>query len=367
MAKTGSSALQVALSRNRETLAEHGVLYPTARNDKIANDGGVVTGNGVHLAPFLLSRAPSIDADPAGRAALNKMVGILNRAEFDTVLYSSELLYRSSADRLAALTARTTGWQPQAVLYVRDIAGHALSMYSQVCKRGRYTGTLDDYLGTADKPPKYELLLRDRISQMVNIFGKDNVTVLHYDTERTRLVDGFMHEVLGIPADSALDLTQGEINRSLTAHEVAIMRYANRRLKPVETAWLFSDQLISRPPVIPAPLALNPRQVEQLYDRFAGDVAWVNREFFGAEQLRVDVPGTMLEQTNNVVKLTKKERFLADCLVDTVRLVYREREQSAVPTTHARGVRLLRIGNLRRQLLDSARIRLRRHGTEPDP
>src|SRR5476649_287445 len=88
--KTGSSAIQVGLARNRDALAKIGCLYPTADNDKTALQGGITSGNGMELAALL---SPS-QAFAAHFKKLDQVADIQNLARtkgIHSILYSSEL------------------------------------------------------------------------------------------------------------------------------------------------------------------------------------------------------------------------------------------------------------------------------------
>ena len=78
----------------------------------------------------------------------------------------------------------------QVALFVRDIAGHAWSAYLQMVKGRMYTGTFSEYLaGTTDVA--YRFRLRQRLELLVTLLGKENVTVLHYDSLRDNLFGEF--------------------------------------------------------------------------------------------------------------------------------------------------------------------------------
>ena len=180
--KTGSSAIQVGLTRNREKLASLGCFYPPADNDKIALQGGITSGNGMALAAFLAPSASFASHfkkhDPiAELSCFAKM----QKTEF--ILYSSELFMfaqRAPLKQLAA-TLQELSLQPQAIMYVRNLLDHANSFYNQIVKRHRYTRTFEHFVQN-DYNPRFLAILQ----LFVEAFGHQNVKILSYDSNPKR-------------------------------------------------------------------------------------------------------------------------------------------------------------------------------------
>src|SRR5687767_11594245 len=139
--RTGSTAMQIAFVRQRTDLLARGVRYPTASNDSAAARGQTVAGNGVALLPHLTAA----EAQPS---TLDQFRQELDRADGRTVLYSSEALFRSIPARLEELInlAERDGYAARSVLFVRDVAGHALSVYSQNVRSGNCRLSFGDYV-----------------------------------------------------------------------------------------------------------------------------------------------------------------------------------------------------------------------------
>jgi len=297
--KTGSSALQTAFVRRRDALASYGVRYPEHRSDDVARSGGVTSGNGAPLRRWLVPR----DDAPRGLGARVRaqVVEEVLTADARTLLYSSEFLHLARPERLDRLRRELAGHDAtlEAVVYVRDLVGHALSSYSQVVKRGLYTGTFADYIAP-DAEGGYHLAL-DRVLALPEVLGHDNVTVLHYDTVRHDLVRHFCTSVLGVDlgADLEDDLAREDVaasgtggahapvNRSFTDDELDLMRHLNRVLTTKAQARTVSDVLIGLPPLGSARPSATPADVDSLHRRFAGLVDQVNEVFFDVPVLSV--------------------------------------------------------------------------------
>jgi hypothetical protein len=228
MSKTGTSALQVFFVRNREALAAAGVDYPAADSDWLALQGGTVSGNGVELSRFLVptlaTAAPEAD-HPRILATFRRQI-----AEADgTLLYSSEALYYLHHDRFAQLhqICVEAGASLEVVVFLCDIAEHALSEYAQSVKRQRCTETFSEFISFDFPPPTYDVRIRSQLEPLVELLGPAHVHAFHYAREKRTMAQTFLREVLGITELAGFELDPGQVNRSLTAREVEWMRLSN--------------------------------------------------------------------------------------------------------------------------------------------
>lgn len=316
MGKTGSSALQVAFVRNREKLADAGVNYPEHSSDEPARRGEVISGNGMGITPYLAP--PKHDEEEAARAR-RRLFRTVEDSPQETVLYSSEFLYLFEPPRLDELQAdmRARDVVIQAVVYVRDVAGHALSSYSQVVKRALYTGAFADYL-TSQERLSYRLNLRPRLRRLRATLGPENVLVIHYDTTRERLFADFMQRVFGISDLSGFDLCTGQVNRSLTRHELEMMRYMNGFLERKGQARRVSDVLLEQPPLGSFDMTITPKELDVLRERFADEVEWVNSELLTDGLLTIEGGNIHVVDAGDEFELSQVERHLLQCLVALV-------------------------------------------------
>lgn len=310
MGKTGSSALQVALVHNRESLAAAGVRYPEHASDVRARKGRAGSGNGQALQELLTTDGGSLpDVDDA-----------------PTVLYSSEFLWYFRPDRLAFLRDRLAerGIPLEVVAYVRDIAGMVVSAYAQSVKRSRYVAPLSTYIeeygvNTAGLGPGA------RLHTLVELLGKENVHVRHYDSERDRLVPLFFTDVLGVASP---EQEPGEINRSLTALETQWMRHMNATLRDDTAALIASEALTRRAPLPSPAFSVSAADLAALEARFGEEVAWVNEHFLDG---RLSVRGTFQVSSAPTPEVGLEQQHLLEALADLANRNASRRPAPAAP------------------------------------
>lgn len=309
MGKTGSSALQIAFVRNRDLLAKRGILYPLHASDKDALAGKVISGNGLGIIEQFRARERPNKAE-----FMDDLRRTIDEAEGD-VLYSSELLYNIGSTGVEELRdlAASAGARLQAVIYVRDVAGHALSSYSQVVKRALFTGDFAAYLDP--ESGRYRPKMQARLRQLHASLGPENVTVLHYDSEREQLFEGFMEQVFGVTDMVEFVGSHGEVNRSLTRKEIEIMRRMNVRLAGRPQARRVSDVIIERQPFGPRQMKIARSELKLLRTRFEDQVQWVNETYFPDGRLSVQ-GSTPVAVASAVPSVSEGELFLLECLAD---------------------------------------------------
>ncbi len=278
LGKTGSSALQVGLVRNRDALARAGVFYPPHESDALAARGDVTSGNGMLLARFLVPWLHS--PEEATQAHLESILETVaaRSPSCRSVLYSSEFLYHFGETQLRMLDhrIRELGMSLRFVVYVRDVAGHALSEYRQKVRRAGLTVSFSDFLRADDEG--YHPSLRDRCEILRAVGGNDSLTMVHYDSVRARLVPHFFEEVLGLTVAFAdVDPIPEQVNRSLTDWECLLMRRVNELVADERLVRRAGDALASVPPCGPDCRTILSQDAEHLAARFSQTVKWVNR------------------------------------------------------------------------------------------
>lgn len=286
MPKAGSSALQVAFVKNRSVLAEHGIDYPEHESDELAVRDRATSGNGMNLVRFLVKGQQSPDENT--RRWLDEALQVVRDGHLESTLYSSEFFYESDETplRVLALACARSEVRLRLILYVRDVAGHALSRYSQEVKRARCTSTFEEYLRGDGEVP-YRPGLHARLSMFADVLGGENVLVHHYDSVRDQLVPHFFGEVLGIPESAIEDAVMREVNRSLSSAELEFMRHLNGYVLHQPDAKLASDALVELPAFDAAEPYVTRRELEILERRFASQVRWVRATFEDAARLSI--------------------------------------------------------------------------------
>lgn len=309
MGKTGSSALQTAFVQNRDLLASSGVLYPPHPSDEVARSGGVTSGNGTRLRRWLAPRGdvPARQGDRLRARLLEE----LDTPGMHTLLYSSEFLYLALPERLEELRRHLERHDAhlQVVVYVRNVAEHALSSYSQVVKRSLFTGTFSDYIDPATAGG-YHLPL-DRVLALPEVLGSEKVTVLHYDSLQYDLVGHFCRQLLGLDASAQIRTTP-TVNRALTSLELELMRQLNRVLVEKAQARQVSDALLALPPLGQGGPVLTARDLATLQSTFARQVEAINRQFFRTQTLVVcdEEMTPVMEDPPIVESLTAREEAM---------------------------------------------------------
>jgi hypothetical protein len=219
--KTGTSAIQVALVRNRQLLADYGLLYPESHSDALASQGLITSGNGNLLADILWR------TDANQPAAKQRIKRLLDQYPEHSLVYSSERIVTCDIDRFAELSElfRTNGVNVKIIYYVRHLMDYAVSLYGQSVKRAGAALDFTNWIGRYRS--NYQTVLQD----YSRVVGKENLVVRLYDQERHDLLNGFFRIVLGPswkseerPLTTAGDET---VNRSLTLDETRIMLLVN--------------------------------------------------------------------------------------------------------------------------------------------
>jgi len=310
MGKTGTTALQIAFTRNRELLRDHGIEYPEHESDHDAVRGNVVSGNGLGIISYM---APLADVSMQATAgAHDRLTKAVSESRCPTVLYSSELLYNFRSDRLKELVDEFSeaGIAVDVVLYLRDVAGHALSSYSQDVKRGLYAGTVSDYLSRPYAPR-----MSARISSLIQIVGQEHLHVYRWDSHRSRLVQHFFTEVLGLVNADGISVERQNVNRSLTRAELDAMRFMNRSLSGKKAARVVSDALISGPPVGEVKREVTEGEVEVLEERFRSELDWINEAVLPGDNLQLVGDVAIVDAHSQDEEFSARELRVMECLV----------------------------------------------------
>ncbi len=314
MGKTGSSALQVGFVKNRDFLLHHNILYPEHRSDEMARRDGVVSGNGLDLARYLVPRIDGTGLAPETHLA--SLLTTLREERAETILYSSEFLHQFDEARFRELahTAKVEGYAVRGVVHVRNIAGHAMSEYSQQLKRSLFTGTFRDFIDP-DVPSgkKYYPGFRRWPVWLREILGTDNVTLIHYDSVRKRIFSHFVETALNIGMTDEYDPILRNINRSLTPSEIELMREINKHVSSQRAATRISDTLVSMPPFQKGRPTISIDEERLLQRRFGRVVGWFNEVGLSGGSLAISSEDVEVgQQKDNAV--TARETFLIDLL-----------------------------------------------------
>lgn len=196
--KTGTTAIQKALSENRAALAELGVLYPGTRRHH-------------HEIAFALSGAQNAGAAEAAQIR-SEIVAAPGR-----VIVSSEGLQNVPP---AAMRDWLGSAAVHVIVYLREQAEAFASHYQQHVKAELETTPFEQYVAplSADYGPF--------LDSWANTFGRENMTVRAYDPQADALLD-FLAIVDVAPA--ALRLSNVDPNPSIAGALLEAKRRCNGR------------------------------------------------------------------------------------------------------------------------------------------
>ena len=164
--KTGTSALQLFLLKNRERLELLGLDYPAHKTDK----NMIASGNGVVLAMALKNGQIQEAAKVAEQ--LKKCIG--------TLILSSEYFMRLDKKYVFQLSELFPG--AKIIVYVRRQADGLMAAYAQRVKRRNEPRSIEEYLSEGNQ----DLFSLACLEYYASAFGRDNVIVRPY--EKTQFI-----------------------------------------------------------------------------------------------------------------------------------------------------------------------------------
>lgn len=278
--KTGSSALQVFLHKNRSILKQKSVAYEFSPEvDDARGIADNISGNGSRLVQA------SMSLDSNLRQIIEDYF-----AGFQTALISSELLYNLSVESLQRLAdcCFRAGINPSIIVFVRNI-GHSLwSSYHQLVKNHLADYSFEEYIARTDRPPHAEY-----IERLTAAFPRNNIRVLHYDSQKNAL-DLALLQCLGLePAEFDRSFLMETINRSLNEFELHLMLKINSVLSNQGLKNRIGENLTSslsaalraRNPELPSARLASQSATRLIADKYRDDVDWMNKSFFAGREV----------------------------------------------------------------------------------
>ncbi|WP_370372800.1 hypothetical protein [Henriciella pelagia] len=210
--KTGSTAIQKALTLGRDRLAENGVLYPKTGFSDFGHHQLVDAARG-WIRDF--------DTD----ALREEMSG------YRQVIISTENAVHLPLDKLTVLREMfDQNSNVMVVYYLRRYPDLWASHWQELIKHGE-TLTFYEYLCRASGvlPSSHRIVPNqfDQLSRLAQVFGRENITIIGYDHLRGAGVDFaeyFLEKTLG----SAMDgFATGRVNESAPAWHIELVRQLN--------------------------------------------------------------------------------------------------------------------------------------------
>lgn len=181
--KTGSTAIQQYLKRNRSALLKNGWIYPHAscRND-----------NAHHLLPFALQQH-TLQGDTEAENLVSLILQESNARGANNILLSSEVFFSLTPVEIQKLAALLSGYEVKIVCYLRRQDRFIHSFYMQRIKESsdRLAAAPEDYEGFNEI---VDILRYDNIINLWEVeFGKNSTTIELFEKEKLKhgVIDNF--------------------------------------------------------------------------------------------------------------------------------------------------------------------------------
>ncbi|GAA2015546.1 hypothetical protein GCM10009755_29140 [Brevibacterium samyangense] len=290
--------------------------YPAHKSDVAARKGKVVSGNGVGIHTVFVTDAVLANQN-AQRGDLNEFADRIEASSYTTTVYSTEALWKLDPDRLTRARAilGERGIRLEVVAYVRDMAGHALSLYGQAVKRHKYIQDFSHFIGREPTGFGFKQDVARSLFAWADILGNDALHVIHYDTHRKDAVAPLV-DVLGVPNDTIwVPGSNGEVNRSLTREELNLMRRLNQKVADRGQLVKLSNILMDLPALGSRKARISRADADYLVNTFESDVDRINNTFFPKDRsLQVIGKVEVVDGPVDAAPLAPRAKFLLDWL-----------------------------------------------------
>ena len=305
--KTGTSALQVFLAKNRANLLKNSVDYLPIGEIALGAAGKVSSGNGALLSRSVLPAAAPARI-PNGERYVSECLEAVRNSDAELGIISSELFVYADHQALSAITAelRKMGIVPRCFYYIRSQVQCLASVYMQQVKRHGCTEQPADYVGRTYKQIAF-LRHHSFYLGQCEAFGTSNVICRTYDAaiEANKGLFHAMLNALSISSDG-LDFGINDVNTSMSTRELGIMLILNR-FRP---RMRFSDAVIENAAQIGSAASgqihniLPHSLVAEIEQYFARENSEIARDYFHREELFAAVPLQGEHQSASVENLS---------------------------------------------------------------
>lgn len=233
--KTGTTALQQALSEVRDELSANGFNYP-----KIA-------GNAHHRAAWSIIEKTWGWKKRGGRLMAPVEWQRLDRklkSSKEASIISSEFFSEASAEQLQLLKKNTQKFDVQVIFTWRPLPFMLASSYQQYLKYGlklSYPEWLESIFQTAGKakftPSFWKRNLHgDVVSKWAEVFGAENISLITVNEKDPNFLYGSFSDLAAVPTGIIREPLHQEMNRSLTFNESSLLLEINRTY-PKDLDW----------------------------------------------------------------------------------------------------------------------------------
>lgn len=239
--KTGSSALQVFLAKNRENLLERDVDYLPIGEFALGAAGKISSGNGAFLSRCLLPDS-AFARITDGDHHTQEFFEAVRNSNAGVGIVSSELFMGADPDALAGLIEqlRKLKITARCFYYIRSQVQLLASSYMQQVKRHGCTEAPAEFIGREYKRRRL-LKHHNFFLGQCELYGRSNVICRTYESavETPHGLFRGMMDSLFIDQDG-LDYDIPDINTSISTRDLCIMLLLNR----FHPRMRFSDMVI---------------------------------------------------------------------------------------------------------------------------
>ena len=282
--KTGTSALQIALTRHRVDLEQHGFVYSRAAGDDSHVLPAFCCGDHDHVADLRndLGFDPGLASDTLRQAFADALKAEVATYPNHTFIISSEhfhsrLITHAEVNRLANLFRKHFD-DIRILVYLRPQDEVVASFYSTYVRVG---GQSDDVFQVRPEDPYLDY--RSLLVRWGDVFGLSNLDVAIYDRRTfpgASIINDFLGRI-GFPAalpdqvheNLALPHAFQDMLRFLTAELHGLPEQMRRKV--IDTICNSAAQQLSG-----KPRSLTRLQAQKLMKRFEEDNDWICRRFF---------------------------------------------------------------------------------------
>jgi hypothetical protein len=233
--KSGTSALQESFAAQRDQLQSVGVLYPSIGRKAHHRIAWALTQKawgwkkrGGEVTPF---------------KHFSRMAGLINRSKYSKIVLSSEFFSELTSEKIQVIASAIKNRQVKVLFTLRPLAKLLGSSYQQYLKYGTKADYVEWLHSVLDEPGVSKInptfwqrhMHGDVVARWVEVFGKENVSVLIADEQRPEFLYESLNQYLGLDSGFLKPQVTGS-NRSLSLEEVSLLLELNRRF-PKDREW----------------------------------------------------------------------------------------------------------------------------------
>jgi hypothetical protein len=211
--KTGTSALQYFLLKNRGVLTSKGIEYPAHPVDS----NWISSGNAEPLVQSLKERD-----EFQAKCTIEDVL----RCDSEKVVLSSEYLYRLDESCIKTLKELLSPVSTKIIVYLRRQDFSGMSAYSQAVKRAKITSETKPWIMEQLSTGRFSF---KEIAQWSRYFGKENMTVRIYEVQQFiggNIFSDFLN-ILELPMTEEYERLPKRINTAYRMEALEFMRLLN--------------------------------------------------------------------------------------------------------------------------------------------